>query len=89
MFIRHQGVVIQIISLHINEKAFMKTELHFKEILSRFIWLINKTLKWLPFNLVMAPVVFFILLLIVSSLILFMTGNSQICQKKCFLFGYI
>lgn len=49
MFIRHQGVVIQIISLHINEKAFMKTELHFKEILSRFIWLINKTLKWLPF----------------------------------------
>lgn len=24
MFIRHQGVVIQIISLHINEKAFMK-----------------------------------------------------------------
>ncbi len=59
MFIRHQGVVIQIISLHINEKAFMKTELHFKEILSRFIWLIDKTLKWLPFNLVMAPVVFF------------------------------
>lgn len=59
MFIRHQGVVIQIIPLHINEKAFMKTELHFKEILSRFIWLINKTLKWLPFNLVMVPVVFF------------------------------
>lgn len=24
MFIRHQGVVIQIISRHINEKAFMK-----------------------------------------------------------------
>lgn len=45
MFIRHQGVVIQIISLHINEKTFMKTELHFKEILSRFIWLINKALK--------------------------------------------
>lgn len=38
----------------------MKTELHFKEILSRFIWLINNTLKWLPFNLVMAPVVFFL-----------------------------
>ena len=89
MFIRHQGVVIQIISLHINEKVFMKTELHFKKILSRFIRLINETLKWLPFNLVMVSVIFFILLLIVSSLMLFMNGNSQICQKKCFLSGYI
>lgn len=53
------------------------------------IRLINETLKWFPFNLVMAPVIFFILLLIVSSLILFMNGNSQTCQKKCFLFGYI
>lgn len=67
----------------------MKAELHFKKILSRFIRLINETLKWLPFNLVMAPVIFFILLLIVSLLILFMNGNSQTCQKKCFLSGYI
>lgn len=63
----------------------MRAELHFKKILSRFIRLINETLKWLPFNLVMAPVIFFfILLLIVSSLMLFMTGNGQTCQKKMF-----
>lgn len=37
----------------------MRAELHFKKILSRFIRLINETLKWLPFNLVMAPVIFF------------------------------
>ena len=68
----------------------MKAELHFRKIFNRFIRLINETLKCLPFNLVMAPVIFFLfLLLIVSSLILFMNGNSQTCQKKCFLFGYI
>lgn len=68
----------------------MKAELHFRKIFNRFIRLINETLKCLPFNLVMAPVIFFyFLLLIVSSLILFMNGNSQTCQKKCFLSGYI
>lgn len=89
MFIRHQGVVIQIISLHINEKAFMKTELHFKEILSRFIWLINKTLKWLPFNLVMAPVVF--LYFAPDSVIadIIYDWQQSDMSEKCFLFGYI
>lgn len=38
----------------------MRAELHFKKILSRFIRLINETLKWLLFNLVMAPVIFFL-----------------------------
>ncbi|EMF1799686.1 hypothetical protein V2G00_004249 [Escherichia coli] len=37
----------------------MRAELYFKKILSRFIRLINEALKWLPFNLVMAPVIFF------------------------------
>ena len=42
MFIRFIKVsLIQTISLHINEKVFMKTELHFEEMLQSF-YLVDK-----------------------------------------------
>ncbi len=53
MFIHHQGVVMQIIFLHVNETAFMKDELHFRS----FIRLMSDALKFFPFAMVMCSVV--------------------------------
>lgn len=68
----------------------MRAELHFKKILSRFIRLINETLKWLPFNLVMAPVIFFYFAPdSVITDVIYDWQRSDMSEKNVFLSGYI